>query len=213
MEHGLVSAPPQTPPEKLGETQLERMLSDRPEMRPFITRGDAVWNWCVKQFAGGDTKIPIDWSSVPPMEPNVESESGPGDLSHHGEISVRRIATIGLHTDSPRYGEDMWGNVIFELCNAQLYREHKAVSQWAYTAHPSKQEYIRRSAYVEYLAAVRTKRFYDSLWKPNMDRLGIHSRPYNLCWNVGISDQFDEWLRNVDTSGYAKDFEADVNFR
>lgn len=57
-----------------GETQVRKMLRDRPAMAKYVRPGDRLWQWAVRQFAGKDVKKIVYWDASDPSPLTSDAE-------------------------------------------------------------------------------------------------------------------------------------------
>src|ERR1051326_747463 len=59
-----------------GEQQVEHMVEDRPQMKQYVQKGDPIWRYCVRQFAGEALGERIAWNNDPlELAEHYDSES------------------------------------------------------------------------------------------------------------------------------------------
>jgi len=152
-----------------GEYQVERMIHDRPEMSKPVQKGDPVWTWAVRQFAGDYTGSRFAWNAKP--EGDFTSRSLPDACfmyPHSGQPGwitvnpVMRHAHFGVWTDT---GERMWAAVIFELFNIRNWQPLSDSVQMAYAGTISRDEYIHTVTLHEYKALQQRVVFYNTVWR------------------------------------------------
>lgn len=184
-----------------GESQIRKMMQDRPEMRRYVKLNDPVWTFCVRQFAGEAVGEPILWNNDPPeyQDGNAENQ---GPL--HGEkgwIRVRPCKTVGKRMGRKRSGEEMWSDAIFELFNIHNSVGFNRLYDAALADKVSRQDWITGNTELEYVAERKMASFYKRVWQPNMKIKGIVSHPET--WQLGLPDTYEEWIAQyTDKSSY-----------
>jgi hypothetical protein len=158
-----------------GQSQLERMLQDRPAMAKYTRKGDPLWKWTVRQFAGEWKKGGIEWDPSDP-DPlwNASSFYGPEE-NRKGRIQVTaRFATKDFHFGEIKTGCILWQNAIFELCNFKSDRKWIAIDQAAANAKIGKEEYCFRRLFLENFVTFKyIKLIFMNLWVPNCRKLSL----------------------------------------
>ncbi|MDR3615185.1 MAG: tetratricopeptide repeat protein [Candidatus Obscuribacterales bacterium] len=144
---------------RFGESQLEAMIKDRPNMLQLVKKRDAVWNWAAQHFitAAGSKKIFWD-KNLPdkPPEYNAETTLPYGDTP--GYVRVRMIDNYGRYLSC----EQLWSCLVFELGNASRYPQFTAVNnKWLKL---SRSQYITENVQIEYETAKQTANFYRKIW-------------------------------------------------
>jgi hypothetical protein len=131
--------------EAFGETQLKRMLADRPQTAACASKGDAVWEWTVRQFAGEGAGSRIYWQSNPP-DGDCPVCHHPPDGRSAGNIRLRSTDRAGV----PRTGEALWSHAVFELYNIRNAAQFHKVNDDAVARTISRDEYIREYFHAEF---------------------------------------------------------------
>jgi len=151
-----------------GEMQLQRMLEDRPKMAQHIAKGDALWNWAVRQFAGDFRQIV--WSSQPPDRLECESECSSDDVP---AISVRATWTHGAKNSEKKSFSELWACAIFEIFNARNNKRFQELRREAVAGKLSRDEYVRGFLAAERSTAILQHDFFEQFWKPYCRLNGI----------------------------------------
>ena len=180
-----------------GEKQTTRMLKDRPRMANYVSKGDPVWTWTVRQFAGEGLGARILWNAVAPIDEHVRAyNSGPNDRRSFGLIAIREV-----DAGKPLSGEDQWSCAVFELYNIRNTKQFDETDKQAFAGKLTKEEFMRKFSTLEFNAGLSETSFYHTTWLP-------HARKNNLtatdsCWGVEDPATYDEWIACFkDPSGY-----------
>jgi tetratricopeptide (TPR) repeat protein len=146
-----------------GEVQVERMLKDRPEMAKHVTKGDKIWTWAVRKFAGEDLGALIDWNAGSPA-PFEGCSRLPVENQHAFiQVSANDLDQI---PPSPATFDELWSTAVFELNNV------RSSPDWAKTWAQVVDKKVQRDDYVlamlnsEELATQRTRAFYAKYFYP-----------------------------------------------
>jgi hypothetical protein len=178
-----------------GEKQLQLMMSDRPEMRKFISKGDRVWTWIVNQFAGASTGFPISWINHPTgsmatfVDPSYSSYYSPAIGNAPAYLTVSELSRSGSgHVD----GEQMWASLIFELFNIRNAKQVTRIEDLAISEKISKEQFIIEITRIEYDTLMKSAAFYSNVWKTNSQAQNLLSHAY--YWHLPLEDTYDEWI-------------------
>lgn len=182
---------------KHGESQVKRMLLDRPSMAAVVREGDLVWRWTVRQFAGEGTGSTIFWNSNPPglPWPFIASHELPTDQCS-GALRLQKLDDKG----KPITGEILWESAVFELYNMRNDPQFDAILKHAKGAGMTEREWIKENTELEYSALKNTASFYRLVWLPNAKSNNFRSN--ERCWPVA-PDTYEAWISQYkDQSGY-----------
>jgi hypothetical protein len=176
-------------------------------MGEFARKGDPIWNWAARQFAGEYTGKRYYWNGDPAFK-----RAQCAIAFHHvpsgkdvGYVSVRNSDEDG-YIVSP---EQMWAVLIFELYNIRNDDEFRELA--SRPVHLSKAEFIRGCAQCEYKALQQLGPFYKKFVQP--------AEPINhglvaSYWNLDLPSTFDQWFEKckkntkyIDYYGYMYDKE------
>ena len=175
-----------------GEQQIAKMVKDRPEFARFISKDDAVWQFCARAFAGAAIGEHIVWDNTLPEDKGYRSENlGPYD-GHPGFIRIRNISDSVNDRGRPLSCEELWSCVVFEIENI---RNHKAFMVLFYRALDGKltrEEWIRGCTSLEYQALQRTKRDFAKLWLPLVGTRQISVT--KSFWGGDSPDTYEAWI-------------------
>ncbi|MCX6382825.1 MAG: hypothetical protein NT023_25650 [Armatimonadetes bacterium] len=179
-----------------GEKQLVQMLHDRPALQGFIQKGDPVWTWVVRQFAGEGLGGKVEWCNLP-MDDSSEGETIP-ETKTSAHILIGYPSAKSMRDKF--YREHLWATAIYELNNVQSVPEFFTL-RIAINDHKINQEgWINRVGRLEYLALRRTKYTYLNLWAPLMKSRGIFSNSDYYLWGKHLPDTYEKWMNK----GYYK---------
>ena len=188
-----------------GEKQVERMVADRPQMKQYVQKGDSVWQYCARQFAGEACGQKITWNPDPPHPPDdYDADHQYPTDTQQGYIRIRRLSGAGAMRGKERNGEDMWQNAIFELNNIRSAKQFDRLFEDALAGKLSKEQWIKGNTQLEYTAYRNSVRIYRILWLPLMRSKGIASNP-DLWW-PDLPDTYEAWIAlYTDKSSYPWD--------
>lgn len=180
-----------------GEFQLERMLSDRPQMKRFIKKNDPLWQYIIEKFAGNDIGIRVYWyKEHSPELKEFSSEFNFSEKHKAAYINIRENNEQGVPLD----GEYMWHCAIFELFNVRNFREITELEKRAISGTVQKEIFIRKIAELEFNALKSTSSFYNQFWVPYSLENNFQSAE---CFWIIKSENFENWIRRYeDKNGY-----------
>ncbi len=190
------SCAPHEPPYRLfpenfswGEYQVEKMLRDRPVMAKYVQKGDKVWGWTVRQFAGEWIKGGIEWDPTDP-KPLWDAMYYGADGINKARVQVTALSAMRhFHFGKPKEGPELWYDLVFELCNVQGFEKKREINHLADTEKIGEEEYCFR-AYLEEAVDTRQKvrHFFMDLWVPNCKRLSLYPWDEFMKYadNVGV---------------------------
>ena len=181
-----------------GEQQVMKMVRDRPQMRGYVRRGDPVWQYCVRQFAGEGIGSHIAWCDETPQLGEADSESP--TRYQAARIRIRHYYDSGLSSGQERAGEDLWASAVFEFNNLRSYKQFDRLAWGVIEGNVSRQQFIIGYARIEYKTTRNMIRVYNGLWRPSMEKQGIAYSPW-LC--TQLPDTFEQSMAAyTDRSGY-----------
>jgi hypothetical protein len=176
-----------------GQTQVDQMMRDRPQMGIVVKKGDLIYNWVARQFAGEAIGQRILWS--PEFTLNAPS------IAYHqipyppqlGKIAVRMRHANGAKKDQLIEGEELWAAVVFELFNIHNWKQFAAMDEETFLGQINKEEYLRKVTTIEFLAIKNIKQFYRDVWAPWAERKGISSEQSH--WHFDAPESYDDWIK------------------
>jgi tetratricopeptide (TPR) repeat protein len=140
-----------------GEEQVRKMLKDRPAMAEHVSKGDKIWTWAVRKFAGEDLGTLIDWNSGSPAPFGGRSEAPqPGQ---HGAIQVG-MTRDDSQEHPPQTFDQLWATAVFELHNSASSAEWSNIRERLQRSELNRDEYILAMLNSEERATQRTRAFY-----------------------------------------------------
>ena len=178
-----------------GETQLQAILVDRPNMTSIVRKDDILWQWVVHKLAGEDIESPIFWqANASPMFP---IPTGVNAVHAYPTSKTEGRVWVKNNSDS----EAMWAGLVFELHNIKNGKAFQKIEEDAKHWRCTKEEYIRRYAELEYKAAKETVVFYNDIWVPYCESKGIKPNPQ--LWFYYLPDTFEQWMDSfTNPNGY-----------
>ncbi len=164
---------------KWGEKQLKQMLKDRPAMALYVTQGDDLWNWTVRQFAGEVSGVEVGWNNTwygpeaggrndrdaattfwPPSDKihvTVTAKyGGLGNLKNQAELKGK-----------PKDGPMLWYDTIFELFNSQKMVRFMKVCRRAMEGKIDRETFILEIDMVENGTRKEAFDFYQNIFIKN----------------------------------------------
>ncbi len=187
-----------------GMEQTDKMMQDRKPMCFLVTKGDPIYNWVSRQFAGEACGERISW--------NPEEDLGKPSIykADHCYPSKNEKAYIRIRSNNGNgnfYDEhSLWESCIFELHNIRSYKGFDKVFHDACNGKVTKEEWLKRNTEIEYKANVRVKDFFYKNWAPFLESKGIDYRKHT--WDVEWTpDNYPDWIAAYnDPNGYPWDY-------
>lgn len=186
-----------------GCQQVDRMMRDREAMAQVVKRGDAIYEWATRQFAGELTGQRIFWSAG--FETNMPAEylayNHPPSLWGRGSISIREVYAEGPLQGKKIESDALWSCAVYELFNVANYKGFAALHEEATKGTISKEDYIKANAQLEFLAIQRTRAFYHKFYRPWRGSQATIKQPE--LWYADEPSSYEEWIRQYsDPEGY-----------
>jgi hypothetical protein len=190
---------------KHGEQQTELMVRDRPKLVEFVSKGDPIWNWVVRQFAGEGIGTRIYWN-------NSEQLSKPSEYLADNTFPTKyRSGFIRLKSQDelghPICGEQLWAAAIFELNNIQSGAAFKKIYLDAVASGSkiSKEDYITQNTMLEFQAMRKTALFYRNIVQPCARKKG--EKAHDQYWSAHEPENYRAWIAQyTDHSAYPWNF-------
>jgi hypothetical protein len=174
-----------------GERQVELMLAARAEMVRYVKRGDAVWKWTVRQFAGEAIGSRIYWHSDFPLNEDCAADHTRPSYGEPGYIRVFPYDD-GALVD----GERLWFAAVYELFNIRGTPQFDRIQNEAQAGLLTRAEYVRRNTMLEFKADLLTRDFYRTVWLPHAVKEKVPCD--GSAWGIGDPSTFDSWLAQQD---------------
>ncbi len=156
-----------------GETQLERLLNDRPVMTSYVHKGDDLWNWVVRQFAGEYVKNGIWWDARNP-EPLWNAKSNE-DMGKRASIQITSnfYSNNYFHWGEPKTSCVLWFELFYEMFNLQNLNLRYELMDMAKQGKVTKEEYIIRILLIENQSLRSVHNFFHNIWIPHCRTLSL----------------------------------------
>lgn len=131
-----------------GNTQLDQLLSDRPDMKDVLPIDDVIVRWVVRRFDSGPNGERVRWDSREPFSGReAENQSGA-----HTYIRITNSADVT--------GSDKWFLLVFELNNIPRHFTLNKLLRDARQQRVTREIFVRACVGHEFEALVRTARFF-----------------------------------------------------
>lgn len=161
-----------------GMKQVDEMMKDLPRMSDYVSKGDPIYLWSARQFAGEHTGVHFFW------KPNMVS----GELKACNSPREALISVSSNYYGLVRDGEELWSHAVFELHNIRGLPFFDEIHNGAVAGTISEKDYIRIAANVEFEAVQATKRFYRDVWLPHLESRKIE--PAQSSWFEDFPSDF-----------------------
>jgi hypothetical protein len=175
-----------------GEEQMAKMANDRPEFARFVTKDDAIWQFCARAFAGAAIGERIVWDNTLPQDKGYRSENlGPYN-GRPGFIRIRNTSDSGNDRGRPLSCEELWSCAVFEIENIRNHKAFMVLFYKALDGNLTREEWVRGCSMLEYNALQRTKRDFIKLWLPlRRTRQVSVTRSF---WGADITETYEAWI-------------------
>lgn len=201
-EIAFAEVPKQRKTESHGKGQLNRMLSDIPQMGkdPFtgekLAAGDPFFESVAVLFSGKASGVPVFWDSALPQGPEDANHTTPR-AKELATIRIRRRDRVTLEEYSFDY---LWSLALYELHNVQEWEAFSELSIQAWLGRVSRDDYVREVVRVEYGALKALEDFYHDSWVPFCERIDVPANPY--LWLRTGELSFEDWFAALPEDGY-----------
>lgn len=172
-----------------GELQLSRMLNDRPGMKFIDVSHSEIRDWVIRKFAGAGPLFRIHWNPAEP-EDGFDSDSRIPTPTEDGWIRIKTQLDV----------EEAWHCAVFELINANKYKQFSVLYGRAISGRINKEDWIRSNTRLEYQTLMDAADFYSEIWVPSTHSTSLKSRQ---IWGCDSPPSYEEWIGGFrDPSGY-----------
>ena len=170
-----------------GESQFVQILHDRPAMAKYVRRGDPVWNWAVRQFAGEWVQGGVKWD---PNDPNplADAFSLPRRGNEKSSIQVTERSTRKkFHFGELKTGRELWWGMVLELCNLKMSEKFTEVKQLVSNGKMGMEEHCFKRFFVEQVYTMKAVGdFFENLWLPNCQKLFLKPEEERMFGMKGV---------------------------
>lgn len=194
-----------------GEKQLEQLLMDRPQMAKHVKKGDPVWTWIIRQFAGEHTGVRYRWNNTTDDESFDDTIACNNSFKHW-------IAVVSKKKNGPEEKPDkMWAAFIFECFNIRNNRDFEILWDEVLALKVSKEEFAHRSAKLEYNALREQSAFFKNVWAPHVKEIG--EQTYGPYWRENLPPTYEQWITEYQKrvpaylAYYGRSYEKAVDWR
>lgn len=184
---------------RFGKRQLKRMLVDRPAMSSLVEPDDAIWQTCIRMFAGTTISRPVFWKS----EEDQDDLPGYYRGGHRFDpsngicyVQVRSMDGCGNELDA----EVMWSVPFYEFYNIANHAGFHKIGKRAFSGELSKREYIELYTRLEYKALAKLVSFYRDVWLPEVKRKCYRSN--ETKWLRGFKSSYEDWISQYTKADY-----------
>ena len=169
-----------------GREQVELMIHDRPEMARYVRKGDAVWNWTARQFAGECTGKRYFWAQ------DATAGGAPDGWHSVPYLGDPGIIAVIQTSPKPRDGDELWAIAIFELLNTRNDPAFIAWHRHAEFGKISQHEHVKQTVWLEFVTAKQTRSFYEGYWVAHCKKMNL--RTNGVHWYAGLNQSFQKWF-------------------
>jgi hypothetical protein len=188
-----------------GEAQTDAMVHDRPRMLEFAKRGDNLWDWVSKHFAGASTGEKFYWEANPRADAPTRDGRPARPVARHcfpmPGSSARRWVTVN-DTDEDGYmisPEDMWASVVFEFLNTRNDKSFAKLNQDALARKLSRDEYEKETLKLEFDTHNQVNSTFDRIIANDGNARNLHTGYGGKHFKVSPMT-FEEWFRKYKAS-------------
>ncbi|MBP7861307.1 hypothetical protein KA183_06460 [bacterium] len=187
-----------------GMAEVDKMLTDRKPMGFLVEKGDPIYTWAARQFAGEACGERISW--------NPEEDLGKPTYykADHCFPTKDEKGYIRLRSNNGSgnvYDEHvLWEGCIFELLDIRNFKAFDKVYEDGCKGKFTKDEWIRLNTLISYKTDLAAKDFFYRNWSPYLKDKGID--PEEHKWQVDSAPKtYNEWIgQYTDKSGYPWDY-------
>jgi len=143
-------------------------------MAKYARKGDKVWDWTVRQFAGEWVPGGIEWDASDPVT-FWDSVCYPAADGKKARLQVTALSALkNFHYMEPKAGDELWYYTVFELVNFEMHQKIDQVNNDAHQGKIDGEEYSFRIYMIECTdTRTRVIAFFRDLWAPNCKEMGI----------------------------------------
>jgi hypothetical protein len=134
-----------------GQTQLDVILEDRPQLAAILMDRADIRGWLVEELSASDPQ-PL-WDPTEPVTGRAAEHEYP---SRHGTAPA---GTALIRVSSQTSGWDQLAGLVFELHNLRRSDEFEQIQDAAVSGEIGKSEYVERLLQQEFAALRATRRF------------------------------------------------------
>lgn len=172
------------------------MLRDRPDMARFVSQGEPVYEWAVRQFAGEGTGYRIQWEN---KAPRIDA---PASNQYATDFQKANIQIAAKYKDTTPDGERLWATAVYELFNIRSGKSYYSLWEEAVERKSTLDEWVKKNMRLEFEAVKNTRIFFENYWRPLMTKKKIETHSY--YWRENGPSEFDEWLKSIDARPFLK---------
>lgn len=187
-----------------GMAQTDKMMADRKPMGFLVKKGDPIYNWVSRQFAGEACGEHVSWN---PEEDLGKPAIYKADHCYPSRVEKAYIRIRSNNGSGNFYDEhSLWESCIFELHNIRNFKAFDKVFHDACGGKVTKEEWLRKNTEIEYKSNRKVKDFFYRIWVPYLSTKGIDHRRH--IWDVDWTpEKYQDWIgAYTDTEGYPWDY-------
>jgi TPR repeat protein len=194
-----VSGTTQSDPAMQAEDQINRALAHCPQLQKIVWRGNPIWTWLTQAFDSSGLGFTTIFDTRPVSMEHTTSESGAlsPELFY---VRVNPTYVEGAGAGQERTSEEVLCNLVFELNNLRLFRDHEIIDHLARCGEIRREAYIYDSAQEEYFALKMTSEFYNTIWIAFCTQNKIKENP--AVWRLPLEPTFAERLAKYPKSSW-----------
>lgn len=187
-----------------GMAQTDKMIQDRKPMAFLVQKGDPIYTWVSRQFAGEACGERVSWNPDENLgkPPNYKSDHCYPSKNERPYIRIRS----GKDKDEVYDEHLLWECCIFQLFSLRNFESYDQNYNDACNGKFTKDEWVRKNSENEFNTNKTVKDFFYKSWAPFLKSKGIDYREHT--WEVEWTPStFDEWMAAYsDPDGYPWDF-------
>lgn len=188
-----------------GMEQTDKMMEDRKPMAFLVKKGDPIYNWVSRQFAGEACGEHVAWNPEEDLGKPAQYKADHCYPSKDEKAFIRIRSNNGSGTFYDEHS--LWESCIFELHNIRNFKAFDKVFHDACNGKLTKDEWLRRNTEIEYKSNKMVKDFYYKNWVPFLSSKGISGKDH--VWDVDWTPStYKDWIGAYarDPSGYPWDY-------
>lgn len=187
-----------------GMSQTDKMMQDREPMRLLVQKGDRIYDWVSRQFAGEACGKRVSWNADENLGKPASYKSDHCYPSKDEKAFIR--IRSGRDKDNVYDEHLLWECCIFQLHSLRNFKSYDQNYNEACNGKLTKDQWIRKNTENEFNTNKATKDFFYRNWAPHLKSKGID--PQEHLWEVDWTPAtYEEWIgAYCDPDGYPWDF-------
>lgn len=159
-----------------GQTQVERLLQDRPQLTEIVEEDDELWRFLCEGFGGAFATSRVEWDPASPDRANAQHYTP--RRNSRGRIQVARHKPNSEGSEPIELSaEEVLAATCFELHNMARSETYRVLFSMALRGQIAKDVFVREAFLCEVHAVEETRAFYANVVLPYLHAKGFESNP------------------------------------